>query len=404
MKKLVLYISLSFVLFAGDILSPKGQVYDLSFDATQANNMQKTLVEVARIAREIEPIVGYYPRLVQVTKCDALPDAQTPGCNIGSLWNANTIKCETATVSYTTPTLTAMASCNSQQTWCTNGSFCSGFSSMASGYVWWGGGKTLVLQSLSCSTGCDGSYASFKYINCNAYPQYCEINDASGAFCGAGKIYYGGTCQSYINVIPAGYISTYGSSFGRASGYSMCKSQSCIVQQGYSSEGIPFTYCLNGASLSSISCASGVPTLVNGVATCKNTTIIQSDGICPENYTLSGGKCVGVKYLCPTGGAKCVEKAEGYVCEIAWCNTDAEAMLGATDQSICKDIGCDTINPYNKYCGKSSCPQGFNVYKGQDGKCHQDVCPVDAVEKPDGKCEALRCPSGTTQALDGSCK
>ncbi|MDD3465643.1 MAG: hypothetical protein PHE67_00720 [Campylobacterales bacterium] len=243
------------------------------------------------------PVGTYNPTL---KKCVTTPT--TADCVSGAVWNSTTLRCETTLTTYETPSLTAMASCFSDQSYCTHWGFCGGFDLMSSGYVWWWGGKTLVLKKNSCSTGCDYSSLSMQYIDCNAHPEYCNINDDNGNFCGAGKIFYNGSCQNYTNVIPASYVISYSAGYGRASGYAICKSQSCIVQQGYTSEGIPFTYCQNGTSTSQISCTNGVPTLVNGVATCKKSTTTQTNPNCPANFTyvLADGLCESDPQ-CPTG-------------------------------------------------------------------------------------------------------
>ena len=117
---------------------------------------------------------------------------------------------------------------------------------------------------------------------------------------------------------------------------------------------------------------------------------------CPVgNYGCEVSTADGSRYCSPY---KCVSNK----CGVAVCNSTQEALDGATNNGICKNLTCDINEPYNQYCGKRSCPQGFGVYQ-QNGNCYQDVCPPDANVGANGKCNALRCPSGLMENGQGGC-
>ena len=327
-----------------NILRPSlNSVYDIT---TDRNSSMKVATEVARIQRQVQFLIGFYPRLKQTFKCsdNTCPFDKTKCiCSQGE-YSLNSKQCEWFIYRGKDPIYATDTQAIGWQT------------------------QTVYIQY----SGCCATYPPGDSPPCNVAPG-CTVNGPSGDV-------YSGCSGSDGNSYP--YGRNYNSSCPGPTVWN--------CPDGWSNNG---DGTCSRQIIVGYQCAGGWEDI--GGMDCRQ--LQRGMPACPVgNYGCEVSSSNSERYCSPY---KCLNGE----CGVAVCNSVQEATDGANNSGICKNLTCDINEPYNKYCGTRSCPQGFGVYQ-QNGNCYQDVCPPEANVGQNGQCVALKCPSGTIDDSQGGCQ
>lgn len=317
-------------------------VLDL-MNKTQGGNSWRYSCKDTRVIAEIEKWICSEDNFIYPKQALCEPNCQKQGsCKQADCYSAfacengvcpiNKVEC-TSSTNYKTPTCTAPAVWNSTTKKCETGgtaTYAAPYQNIAFSANCWGNGNT---DSRSGYYQCNGTQCINNWSAPNIFtgPQwYTESSGTLGSLYTCDLDYADGNGM-YVYLTQSGYLSynydiwTSGRNGSSVTHYSGAYQLQTGVTQNigsYSIFGSTTYFSITVSKMGGYTCNSG--DTLSGT-TCTHSTLVQTDGQCPTNYSLTNGQCVGLFYNCPSGGNTCGLSGDGkYYCSPYPCSTNSQ--------------------------------------------------------------------------------